>query len=323
MRAAEHSPALSLRQLQAFRTVIATGTMTRAAEAMSTSQPAISAMIAALEREVGFKLFFRRGSALVPTPEGMAFDAEAQTALLGIERVKRVAVDIRNRRRGGLRVAACSWLGSGYLPELVTSFARAHPGIEIQICPIGSTDVSAALLEETTDIWMLDASASHPLLESEEHVVSCVCVLPQSHPLAESAVLNPDLLRGMAHVAPPRDNPLAAQVEEAFACAGVRLRTTIRAESFATVCSLVSFGLGFGLVDEITARHLKPLGLTIRPFAPTIALTLAAMHRTDRQVSIAARSFLDAHRRLIGAVQAEAGQAVAEKIGSVQARAPS
>lgn len=316
--AAEHSPALSLRQLQAFRTVIATGTMTRAAEALSTSQPAISAMIAALEREVGFKLFYRRGSALVPTPEGMAFDAEAQSALLGIERVKRVAVDIRNRRRGALRVAACSWLGSGYLPELVTSFARAHPGIEIQIVPIGSADVSASLLEEATDIWMLDAPASHPLLESEEHAVSCVCVLPQSHPLAERAVLDPGLLGGMAHVAPPRDNPLAAQVEEAFAAAGVRLRTTIRAESFAMVCSLVSFGLGFGVVDEVTARHLKPLGLTIRPFAPAIGLTLAAMHRIDRQVSIAARSFLDAHRRLIGAAQGEAGL-----VGAAQAEARS
>ena len=57
---------MQLRQLDCFRALMITGTMTRAAEQLSISQPAVSNIIAALEHEIGFSLFTRRAGRLEP-----------------------------------------------------------------------------------------------------------------------------------------------------------------------------------------------------------------------------------------------------------------
>ena len=58
---------ITFRQVDAFRTVVSTGTMTEAAEMLAISQPAVSRLISDLEKEVGFQLFKRLGRVLVPT----------------------------------------------------------------------------------------------------------------------------------------------------------------------------------------------------------------------------------------------------------------
>ena len=59
---------MQLRQLECFRTLMLTGTMTRAAEELGISQPAVSATIAGLEKHIGFTLFIRQAGRLSPTP---------------------------------------------------------------------------------------------------------------------------------------------------------------------------------------------------------------------------------------------------------------
>ena len=64
---------VTLRQIEAFRGVMVTGTVTQAARMLEVSQPAVSRMISYLEREIGFKLFIRANRQLIPTDEGRAF----------------------------------------------------------------------------------------------------------------------------------------------------------------------------------------------------------------------------------------------------------
>src|SRR3546814_3677872 len=70
------------RQIEAFRTVIACGTTTRAAEILRISQPAISRLLADLERTTKLKLFDRGKGRIRPTAEGLAFYDEVQRAFI-------------------------------------------------------------------------------------------------------------------------------------------------------------------------------------------------------------------------------------------------
>ncbi len=60
---------MNLRQIQAFQEVMLTGSVTEAARNMRRTQPAISSLIAGLEKSVGYKLFERRRGRLHPVPE--------------------------------------------------------------------------------------------------------------------------------------------------------------------------------------------------------------------------------------------------------------
>lgn len=76
---------MNLRQCEVFRAVMEAGTVTEAAHRLRISQPAVSKMLAQLERDLGLRVFLRQRRRLVPTPEGRALHQEVQRAFVGLE----------------------------------------------------------------------------------------------------------------------------------------------------------------------------------------------------------------------------------------------
>ena len=85
---------LTLRQIDAFRAVMLTGTATEAAQVLGISQPAISRLVSDLEQEIGFKLFDRVGRRVVPTAEAQILIEEVKRALTGLDQIRETASEI-------------------------------------------------------------------------------------------------------------------------------------------------------------------------------------------------------------------------------------
>jgi len=83
---------ITFRQVDAFQTVVSTGTVTEAAVVLGISQPAVSRLISDLETEVGFQLFRRSGRVLAPTDEARLLVQEVRQAVSGMEYIKESAV---------------------------------------------------------------------------------------------------------------------------------------------------------------------------------------------------------------------------------------
>ncbi|MGI9503097.1 MAG: LysR family transcriptional regulator, partial [Geminicoccaceae bacterium] len=124
---------VTLRQIEAFRGVMMTGTVTRAANMLYVSQPAVSRMLADLEQEIGFKLFTRANRQLSPTPEGVAFYDEVERAFVGLDQIGRAATAIREYRRGHLRLITIPSLASTITADLVARFTKTYPDISVSI----------------------------------------------------------------------------------------------------------------------------------------------------------------------------------------------
>lgn len=86
---------MNLRQVEAFRSIMLRGSMTATAQALRTSQPSISRLIAELEAAIGFKLFERQAGRLKPTDEGLSFYREVERSFLGLDNLNQAARDIR------------------------------------------------------------------------------------------------------------------------------------------------------------------------------------------------------------------------------------
>ena len=86
---------LTYRQLEAFVAVLETGSVTRAAERLHISQPALSQLISNFESDLGYPMFRRSGGRLAPTAEAELLRDEVQSALAAVERA------IRPPRRSG------------------------------------------------------------------------------------------------------------------------------------------------------------------------------------------------------------------------------
>ena len=97
---------MKLRQLEALRAVVASGTTTQAADLLGLTQSAISRLISQLETELGLNIFDRRHGRLRITPEGQHFYDVVKKVLSSVDQITATARDIRTLKTGALRIIA-------------------------------------------------------------------------------------------------------------------------------------------------------------------------------------------------------------------------
>src|SRR5207248_2605933 len=106
---------INSRQVEAFRAMMLTGSVTDAAKLMAVTQPAVSRLLRDFQALLKMELFERRGSGLVPTASATALYMEVERSFVGLERITAAAEEIRSRRTGMLRIAAMPALSNGHL----------------------------------------------------------------------------------------------------------------------------------------------------------------------------------------------------------------
>jgi DNA-binding transcriptional LysR family regulator len=148
---------MTLEQLRIFLAVAERQHMTRAAEVLNLTQPAVSAAIAALESRHGLPLFHRIGRNIELTEAGKLLRGEAQAILRRVQDAESSLADLRGLRRGRLRLAASQTVGNYWLPPLMARFRRAFANIDLDLT-IGNTEqVAAAVKDGAAELGIVEA----------------------------------------------------------------------------------------------------------------------------------------------------------------------
>jgi len=148
---------MTLEQLRIFLAVAERQHMTRAAEVLNLTQPAVSAAIAALEARHGLPLFHRIGRNIELTEAGKLLRGEAQAILRRVQDAESSLADLRGLRRGRLRLAASQTVGNYWLPPLMARFRRAFANIDLDLT-IGNTEqVAAAVKDGAAELGIVEA----------------------------------------------------------------------------------------------------------------------------------------------------------------------
>src|SRR5688572_6707474 len=125
--------ALTVRQIEAFRAVMATGGITRAAAVLDVSQPSVSRIVAELESSIGVRLFERAGRRLAATEEGEALYAEVERAFLGLEHIEAVARSLKAHKRGALNLVLPPHLVPLVTETLLVGFIAQNPDVSLSL----------------------------------------------------------------------------------------------------------------------------------------------------------------------------------------------
>jgi DNA-binding transcriptional LysR family regulator len=282
------------RLLEAFRTVLDSGSITQAATSLGLTQPAVSAQIARLEADVGFALFVRSGNRVRPTAEAMAFREEAEHTLTKINDLSRVAQQIRAGEVGSLTIASHPMAGLTLLPPVVAAFKKERPNVKVELFVRNSDVVRGMFPSRTCDIGIAEPPVDPSGLTITRYRMDCVAIMPKNNALAAYDVITPELMSGLPFVSMSRLWTAHHLVEKVFADAQARLNVVASSELFAAICALVANGLGVSIVDHASALQFQLAGLEIRPFRPAILYDIAVFHAAGPKLSTIARSFLDA-----------------------------
>ncbi len=260
------------KQLDAFRKVMLTGSMTVAAERLQVSQPAVSRLIRDLEATIGIRLFRREGNRLIPGAEAQVLFREVDLFYRGIEQVERVAKDLKAVRIGRLRISSFSAIALNILCECLNEYSASRPGVMV------SLDVRNSLsVLELAAANQIDVGFTHQLGSEYPGVdifplqtVPAVCVMHASHRLAGQEIVDIGDLAGEAIVSLGPNNPLRHRLEAALDGAGVEYLRPLETTLAYSACNFVKGGLGITVVDPFTAAHFGDPQVVHRPLRPEI-----------------------------------------------------
>lgn len=247
---------MELRQIRYFAVLADELSFTRAARRLHVSQPPLSFQIAALEAELGARLFHRTSRSVVLSEAGKAFLPHAQAVLARLEEarshVTRVASGLQGRVQVGL--AGSHFLGP--FPQFIQQFRLQRPAVELVLHEMKPSDHLQALRDGRLDLCisrnpLKDSQLSAALLWRDPVVVA----LPPGHRLAQRRQLRLADLRDEDFVFLRLDSsPFAARLFEACLWAGFAPKIAQQVVEVPAALNLVAAGLGVALVPASMAQ---------------------------------------------------------------------
>lgn len=262
---------MQFQQLNAFKAVYELGTVTAAADYIHITQPAVSRLVASLERNIGFKLFERVKGRLLATEKGKAFYIEVSKAYSALESLSESAADIKNSSFGSLHISAFPMLSTNFLPQLLGKFLSKNTNIHLSLKTYRSEEVLRRTALQSCDIGFAMLPEITEGVTSIEVECNCVCILPKSSSLASLPVITPADLDGQAIISCEKDHT-QRQVDHAFQKAKVKRKEVAEVSLASSIVSLVSQGIGSSIVDPFSAKHsvVSSESILTKPFQPAI-----------------------------------------------------
>jgi len=286
---------LNHRQLEAFRAVIETGSVTAAATHIHVTQPAVSRLIADLEHSIGYALFRREKKRLSPTPEALALFEEVDRSFIGLATIVEAAQDIGNFRRGSLHIASLPALALDFLPRMISKFCKDRPDISVSLQIHSSQRVLQCIASQQFDIGFAESIGDHPTVISKTlYEAPLVAILPKKHPLLARPTLIPEDFENENFVSLGASYPTRHRVDAVFLASNVTRKMQIESQLSMAVGNLVAAGAGISLIDQVTAFSLRDQGVVeTRPFLPEITYNYRVLLPSHRPLSRLGEAFVE------------------------------
>lgn len=286
--------AWTLDQLRTLLEVVRTGSFTRAAEALSLSQPAVSVQMRSLERSLGVRLLERRPRRVSLTDAGRIVHRYAlRMARLESESRAEIA-DLRKLAGGTLRVGAGATPSIFTLAPVFAEYYRRWPGVELRV-QIGRTaELVSNVLGDQLDLAVVSSNVTEDVFERRLlYTEPCVALVGRSHPLAQQPEMDVSGLSRYPLVLLPADSGFRRYLGAALASANVRLNTAMELASLEAIKEVVRTGPLISVIPETAAAgESEESGLrTVRLTGAELTRETAVIKRSDRYVSEAMKAF--------------------------------
>jgi DNA-binding transcriptional LysR family regulator len=292
---------LNLRQIEIFRAVMTTGSISGASQLLFISQPAVSRLLSHSEQRVGFPLFERIKGRLYSTPEAKKLFFEVESVYQAVQRVHELAHDLSENRSGILNIVTSPSIGQMIVPQALAQFRARHADVKVTFQCLNYAHLKERILNRQADLGVLILPMSHPNIEATPLCSNpLVCVFPHDHELARHKTMTLADLRPHPLITYDAESPFGRLVGDMYARADEPLRAAIEVGSPQNACALVQVGAGVALVDEFSARSWSGGGrLIMREVVDAPILQANLVHLGYEPLSQLTQAFIVELRQLL------------------------
>ena len=284
----------TLQQLRLFAAVAEHKSVTRAAEEVHLTQPAVSIQIKRLEAKVGIPLIEHIGKELHLTVAGEEVFEAAKDVLDRLSDLETRLNDLRGEVAGPLNVHVVS-SGKYFMPQLLGSFVRRYPKVEPRLQITNRASLLASLAKNQSDLYIMGqppegvSVAEYPFLEN-----ILVVVARPDHPLAGNRKIPLAQLAKERFVGRESGSGTRKAVEKLFCDKGLDISPYIELDSAEGIKQGVMGGLGIGVLSKHSLRlELEAGELVVLDVAGfPLRRRWYVSHRQGKRLSRAAQLFL-------------------------------
>jgi DNA-binding transcriptional LysR family regulator len=283
---------INLRQIEVFRAIMVTGSVSGASKLLCVSQPAISRMISHTESRLGLALFERIRGRLYPTPEARRLFVEVNAVHQSIQRVNDVANELIDKTTGALQLVASPSLAQTLIPVAIARFRERYPTVRINLVTQTSTQLVQTLLARQAELGIAMFSLDHPNIEQKpiynDHLVA---VLPRGHRLANAKALAVQDLQQETLIGYAADTPFGSLLQQLFSSLELDMTFSVEVRLTHAACALVEAGVGVTIADEVAVMGQAWPNVTIVPLLPDITMEVNVLHPRFEPMSQITQAF--------------------------------
>lgn len=283
-----------LRQLRAFCQAARLESITRAAESLGLSQPAVSLHVRELENELEAILFDRSGARIALTPAGRRLYELAEPLVEGMDDLSTSFLASLDVAISGQIHAAASHAGAAFvLPPYVKRFRDLYPGIRLRVRNCLLSEGVKLLLNDEVEfvLGVNDPYPTNALDYFELLPYDIVLITSLDHPLAGRDTVTPEEAADWPAIVPPAGTYSRRFGETAAKEFGVEVRAVIEVGGWGVIKRYVENGFGISVVPSICIHAADQVwSISLKQYFPT--RSYGVFTRRGKFLTPAARRFL-------------------------------
>ncbi|WP_459617729.1 LysR family transcriptional regulator [Bordetella sp. 2513F-2] len=282
--------AFTLKQVETFRTVYETESVTAAARRLDVSPATVSATLAALEAGIEMRLFERVRQRMQRTPEATLLYEEIRRLNVGLESLGRKIRAIRGAAQPRLRVGSIHAYSGIVVSEAIARFRTRYPDTPLYLQIRDSNTLRDMVVSGELDLAAVaDESELEGLRGHRLASLQAVAVFPRGHPLERMDSVALAQLAETDVIVLNSEDAARKRLDALLRDAGLTLHAAIETPYSSTVCQLALAGHGVGIANPATAVGMAAMGLAFRPLAVPVHFECHMILHGGRPLSEAGR----------------------------------
>ena len=244
---------MSLQQYEIFDEIARQSNFARAAEQLNMSPSAVSHSVAALERELGFPLFFRSRTRVQLTKEGASMLEYVRDILQRERAMRQHAAKIKGLEGGSVTIGTFSSVCLYWIPDIVSSFRQIHPNIIVNILQGDYSDVLGWVRDGTVDIGFETLPTDEKLKETPLHKDRLLCAAPADYVPANGKTVTASDMESMPFII--QRSGYEEDTMKFIRKHRLKINAEHRVDDDGAIIAFVEKGLGISLVPELILNN--------------------------------------------------------------------
>ena len=244
---------LSSKQIEIFYEVYKNSSMTAAANKMQISQPSISKTLAAVEKNLGFKLFLRKGKKLIPTNEAVELFEQASIVTNQLKNFNYIANTYKSRSLDFINIGTTPSLAETLVPKIIKKYNLVKPDTRFNLINLNSIDLIEERYKPDIDITICfnarsPSNSKNIIIKEGKHFL----VSPKKYNLKKEIYLKDVLHIPYIEITNLLSLYSESSIMNYFIKNELSMNFYFKSDSYSAALSMIEEGIGISILDDNT-----------------------------------------------------------------------